>query len=132
MVDHNDGFFVMLMVRPGSLRNGLLALLKSIPGIVTIETAESSESGMINFVKQKPQLVIFEADGSYDRLSFLLGSIKSKFPAACCILIAENQPDPVTIADLQIDAIIQQGAHPDELVILIEKLISEVNQKKGE
>jgi DNA-binding NarL/FixJ family response regulator len=115
---------VMLLVRPGSLRTGLLALLNSVKGIATIETCSDPDRSLQWILNQRPHLAIVDGGSSGDDLPALLRTIKSKSPTTSCILLDENLPGNWAAGDLQVAAVVQHGAHPDELVKVIESLIS--------
>jgi DNA-binding NarL/FixJ family response regulator len=122
--DLNTEISVMLLVRPGSLRAGLLALLKSVNGIATIETCSDPVSSLQWIIHQRPQLAIVDGGSSGDELPALLRAIKSNSPTTSCILLDENLPDNWEAGDFQVDGVVQHGANPDELVKMIENLIS--------
>jgi hypothetical protein len=123
---------VMLMVRPGSLRNGLFALLKSIKGISGIEISEVPETGLEWVVRRQPELTIMAGNGFGDHMWSLVRETKRKSPATCFVLFSENLPEHFNPVDLPVDAIVQQGTHPYKLVFVIESLIQELKEKKGD
>jgi DNA-binding NarL/FixJ family response regulator len=132
VVDLDAEISVMLLVRPGSLRTGLLALLKSVKGIATIETCPDPNSCLQYIIKQRPSLAIVDGDSSKDDLPALLRTIKSESPTTSCILLNENLSGNWAAGDLQVDGVVQHGAHPNELVKMIESLISHNQKLKGE
>jgi DNA-binding NarL/FixJ family response regulator len=132
VVDLDAEISVMLLVRPGSLRTGLLALLKSVKGIATIETCSDPDRSLQWILNQQPYLAIVDGGSSGDDLPALLRTITSKSPTTACILLDENLPGNWTAGDLQVAAVVQHGAHPDELVKVIESLISHNQKLKGE
>jgi DNA-binding NarL/FixJ family response regulator len=130
--DLDTGISVMLLIRPGSLRTGLLALLKSVKGIATIEACPNPDSCLQFVIKQRPNLAIVDVCSSGDDLPALLLTIKRKSPTTSCILLDENLPCNRVAGDIQVDMVLQLGAHPNELVEMIENLISRDQKLKGE
>jgi DNA-binding NarL/FixJ family response regulator len=125
-----DQVSVMLMVRPGSLRNGLLALLKSIPDITRIEAPDDLASCLEWLKERQPHIAIIEGNGLGDDIRRMLLYAKNKSPTTCFVLFEEKFPDPLGLVDIQVEAVVLQGTQPDELVKLIESLIRESHERR--
>lgn len=128
----NDEVSAMLIVRSGSIKNGLCALLKSIASISRIEITEDPVAGLEWVSTWQPHLAIIAGNGFGDQVSSLLMSSKRRSPTTCFMLFAENLPDAMGAEELEVEAVVQQGTHPDDLARLIESLVQEAIKKKGD
>ncbi len=130
MANQNDEVSVMLMMRSGSIRDGLLALLSSIKGISRIDFSDDPARSLQRVVTWQPNLAIVEGNGFGEEIWSMLPETKRKSPRTRFIWFAENLPEMIKEVDFQIEAVIQQGVHPDDLVRLIENLLQEAKEKK--
>ena len=81
---------VLLVSRPGHVREALLGLLKTLPFLKNITTAESGLLALRFTGEQQPHLVLVagglpEAEGPE-----LVRQMKQRWPATPCLVMAEN------------------------------------------
>jgi DNA-binding NtrC family response regulator len=122
---------IMLIMRPGSIRDGVQILLTSINHIANIEVVEDVLAGLKRLGQAQYSLVILESFFPEIGVDQVMMSIKAISPLAKCILLTEKSIGQTDQEPLQFDAIIQYGTHPNTLVAIIERLISASGSKGG-
>jgi DNA-binding NarL/FixJ family response regulator len=118
-----SGSIVMIVAKPGSLRKGYQALLSSIPGIQTIGVVESRAAASKWMAVHHPAIALVGGNGLGDQVWSLLHQIKHESPQTRCLVIMEKVEQVQENAMEYADAIFLEGAPPEELVRIVEKLI---------
>lgn len=79
---------VLVVARPGRLRDGWRALLLSMPQIETVSTADDTATALRLARTQEPELVLLDVEPFGDDAWTLLEQIKAELPRCLCIVLA--------------------------------------------
>jgi DNA-binding NarL/FixJ family response regulator len=113
----------MIVTRPGSLQNGLLALMTAMPQIEIVGEAEDASSALQMVVEHRPDLVLLDMDLPGDDPCALLRQIKNDWPATCCIALADDVPHQQESDAAGADVALVKGFPPAQLIATIEGLL---------
>ncbi len=117
-----DQLFVLIISRPGSLRQALLDLLSTIPAVAQV-TVVDSRNGVIRAISNlHPNVVFLDASQPESELPVTPRDLKTRFPEARCIVIIRSVSQQASARLAGADAVILEGTLPEELVRLIETL----------
>jgi len=108
----------LIAVVPGTLQNGLMALMTTTPLISTLLVAEEA-SLLLRMVKDhRPALIVLDMD--FPDAQMLLKQIKSSWPLIRCILLVDSV-DQIKEAET-VDAVLIKGFTAEKLFETIKDL----------
>jgi DNA-binding NarL/FixJ family response regulator len=114
---------VLLVTNPGRIRDGLRALLRTIPEIGTIYQATDGSSAAQIITKNHPVLVLWESKLFENDMTRISNLIKTMPPETRCILLIDNlrrQP----MAELTgADTVLLSGFSAWDFLVTVEKLL---------
>lgn len=109
----------LIAVVPGTLQNGLMALMTTTPLISALLVAEEA-SLLLRMVKDhRPALIVLDMD--FPDAQMLLKQIKSSWPLIRCILLVENVDQKKGAENA--DAVLIKGFTVETLFAIIEDLL---------
>jgi DNA-binding NarL/FixJ family response regulator len=121
--DLNNRETVLIVARPGRLRDSLKALLKPISRIQIVGQAADG-SAALSLVKQHcPKLILLDASLPDNQNGTLLRLIKAQRPQTHCIVLAENIQQQQTARMAGANTALLKGFAVAELFTAIEKIL---------
>lgn len=122
---------VLLMVRPGPLRDGLNALLSSMPEVQLVAQANDA-SAAIDFCQGRPnEMVIMEIKSGDRNLLTKVSDIKVLCPKGEVIALIHNDEDCELAEAAGVDLIIRVGIRAAELRERIAESVVSLEKSAG-
>jgi DNA-binding NarL/FixJ family response regulator len=116
----------------GSLHNGLLALMTTIPQIDVVGEASSASAALQMVAQHRPDLVLLDTDLPGSRPCALLKQIKSNWPATRCIALAGDVQNQQECEASGADIALIKGFQPAQLIATIEGLLQVRQRARSE
>ena len=114
---------VLLVTNPGRIRDGLRALLRTIPQIGTIYQATDGSAATQIITKNQPMLVLWESKLFKDDVHSISNQIKTVPSGTRCILLIDNLRQQ-SLAELTgIDTVLLSGFSAWDFLVTVEKLL---------
>jgi DNA-binding NarL/FixJ family response regulator len=113
----------VIVTGPGSLQNGLLALMTAMPQIQVVGEAEDASAALQMVVEHRPDLVLLDMDLPGNEPCAFLRQIKNDWPATRCIALAEDVPQQREAEASGADIALVKGFPPAQLIAIIEGLL---------
>ena len=119
----------LIVTGPGSLQNGLLALMTAMPQIEVAREADSASSALEMVVEHRPDVALLDMDLADNEAWTVLRQVKAKWPAIRCIALAEGVRQQQEAVAAGADAALVKGFAPAQLIATIERLLPPVAQR---
>ena len=113
----------LLAARPGPLREGLRALMSTIPQIAIVREAHDVPSMLDMVSAQHPALVLLDADLANGGEWPTLKRIKSGWPQVRCLVLADDSQQQQAASAACADVVVLKGCPATKLVEIIERLL---------
>jgi DNA-binding NarL/FixJ family response regulator len=84
------GLSVVIMARPGPLREGLTTLLWALPPVASVVLAEDSASGLRAVERGHPALILLDAGLPDKEIWSALHQIKRRWPQTPCVVLTDT------------------------------------------
>lgn len=81
---------VLVVAKPGPLRDSLVTLLKSLPQVSTVEQANTATSALRTVDSKRPALVVVDSNLPGDEAWTVLKQCKSRRPAVRCVVLSDT------------------------------------------
>lgn len=113
----------LIVTGPGSLQNGLLALMTAMPQIEVVGEADSASAALQMVVEHCPDVVLLDMDLPGIETCALLRQIKNDWPATRCIALANDVQHQQESESAGADVALVKGFLPAQLIATIEGLV---------
>lgn len=113
----------LIVAPPGVLRQGLRAAVTALPRLKTVDEADNIAHAMI--MQHDPALVLFSVEGPETRHLAAIRMIKTRWPAARCIVLVDTVAQEQPAREEGAEAVLVKGVRPTELLARIERLLDE-------
>ena len=113
----------LVVSNSGSLQNGLLALLTTIPRISPLLTDEELSSALRLVESHQPALAVL--DMSMPDIKEIIRRMKQLCPHIHLIVLVENAIGQKGAEELGVDSVLLKGFPAQKLVDIVEKLIDQ-------
>jgi DNA-binding NarL/FixJ family response regulator len=113
----------LVVSNSGSLQNGLLALLTTIPQINPVLAEEELSSALRLAENRQPALAIL--DMSIPEVKEVIRQIKELCPQIHLIVLVNNVEGQKDAEELGVDSVLLKGFSAQKLVDIVEKLIDQ-------
>jgi DNA-binding NarL/FixJ family response regulator len=114
---------VLLVTQPGRIRDGLRALLRTIPQIGTIYQATDGASATQIIAKNHPALVLWESKLFKDDMQHIANRIKTIPPETRCILLIDNLRQQTVAESTGVDTVLLSGFSAWDFLLTVEELL---------
>jgi DNA-binding NarL/FixJ family response regulator len=114
---------VLLVTSPGRIRDGLRALLRTIPQIGTIYQAADGASATQIISKKHPRLVLWESKLFRNDMHRISNRIKTIPPETRCILLIDNLRQQSMAEATGVDTVLLSGFSAWDFLVTVEKLL---------
>jgi DNA-binding NarL/FixJ family response regulator len=119
----NNGAYTLIVARPGSLRDGLQALMTAIPQIGIIDEANDIPSAWRTAFEHRPTLVVLDSDSADGEIWLAVRRAKALWPQAECIFLANDVQQHQAAEAAGADAALLKGFPAARLVATIVRLL---------
>jgi DNA-binding NarL/FixJ family response regulator len=119
----------LLVTGPGSLQNGLLAMMTTIPQIQAVLVAEEASRALRMIADHRPALVLLDTMLPGNEAGAVLKEIKTRWPSTRCIILADDVQQQREAKAAGADAVLIKGFPAAKLTATIEGLLS--REEKG-
>jgi DNA-binding NarL/FixJ family response regulator len=114
---------VLIAARPGRMRDSLLAVLKSAPGISVVGQADCGASALSMIAACCPALALLDTDLPDGQAFAVLEQIKTLEPRCCCLVLADDRHQQQDAVSAGADAALLKGFPAAKLLGVIERLV---------
>ena len=117
----------LILTKQGSLQNGLLALLTTIPQISAVLVAEDADSGLRMLNDHRPKLVLLDMNLAQDSTETILKHTNSQLPTIGSIVLVDSVEQGRKAVSLGADDVLLKGFSADKLISLIEEILERID-----
>ena len=114
---------VLIVARPGRMRDGLQALLAAMPQIGSVDLTDDGPSALSTAPNQHPALVLLDTRTSGDETLAVLRQIKTRWPLARCLLLVDTDRQRRLARAAGADGVLLKGFQADQLFATVEGLL---------
>jgi DNA-binding NarL/FixJ family response regulator len=115
---------ILIVAKPGRLRDALCALLKATFWLELISQADDGPAALKIVAEHHPGLVLFDSHLSDEEIRAVLHQIKTEQPQTCCIVLANTVKQQLIAKKAGADEVLPQGFPITNLLGAINKLMS--------
>ncbi len=112
----------LIVMQPGRVREGLEALVTTVPSIDIIGRAEQRSSALEMVARSRPQLVVLDWDLPGVDVVGLLGDIKKAGAGTACIILADRPGDQLQMRAAGADVVLAKWYRASKLLAVIKRL----------
>ena len=120
---NNGAHNTLIVARPGSLRDGLQALITAIPQIGIVTEANDLSSAWRTARDHRPTLVVLDSDTVGDEIWLTVRRAKALWPQAECIFLANDVQQHEAAEAAGADAALLKGFPAARLAATIVRLL---------
>jgi DNA-binding NarL/FixJ family response regulator len=113
----------LIVAKPGQLREGLQALLSTIPQIKHLSQADDGRSALKFVTQHCPRLMVLDLEPSNYELLATLAKIKASYPQTQALVLVDNERDQQITATAGADVVLIKGFQASKLLATIEDLV---------
>ncbi len=114
---------VHVVVRPGPLRNSLLALMNSLPQVEIVAEGKDMATLLRMGTQMQPDLVLLETDLPGNGVREALGQIKDGWSDTRTIVLVDNQDQHREVQRAGADVVLYKGFRAASLIRIVEDLL---------
>jgi DNA-binding NarL/FixJ family response regulator len=118
---------LLLVARPGRMREGLQALLRTIPEIEIVGQADWESQALAMIALQHPALVLLDSSLTPGEMLPTLLRIKGEYPRMRCIVLVENAQQQDAARDAGADTALIRGFSAGVLHAAIDQVLMSIN-----
>jgi DNA-binding NarL/FixJ family response regulator len=119
----------LVVTGPGSLQNGLLAMLTTIPQIQAVLVAEEASRALRMIADHRPALVLLDVVLPGNEAGAVLKEIKTRWPSTHCIILVDDVRQEREAEAAGAGSVLIKGFPAAKLIATIEGLLSQ--EKEG-
>jgi len=124
---------LLLVARPGRMRDGLQALLRTIPEIEIVGQVDCESQALALISQQQPNLVLLDSSLTLQEMLPTIMQIKGGYPRTRCIVLVENVQQQGVAREAGVDAALITGFSAEVLHATIDQvLMSASNSAESE
>lgn len=115
---------VLIIAKPSRMRDGLRALLRTIPYLTLVGQVDDGLSAIKTMTDQHPTLVLLGANLLDEDIQTVLVQIKAKWPETRCIVLVDNVQQQWIAKAAGADSALLVGFPASKFVSTIQELLS--------
>lgn len=127
----DNGACALIVARPGSLRDGLQALLTAIPQIEIVDQANDIPSARRTALERHPALVLLDSDSTGGEIWLTVRRAKTAWPQAGCVFLANDVQQHQVAEAAGADATLLKGFPAPRLIATIVRLLPQPRVQQG-
>lgn len=129
MAEHRA--LTLIVARPGPLREGIEALLASVPAIRVVDGVGRASTALSIAADQPLDLLLLDVGLPGDEASRILASCRRQRPGLRCIALADNLAQEQVAKALGAEAVFLKGFPADRFADTVEALLREGKTRDG-
>ncbi len=118
---------LLLVARPGRMREGLQALLRTIPVIEVVGQTDCESQALTLISQQQPALVLIDSSLTPQEMLPTLIQIKGGYPRTRCIVLVENVQQQGAAREAGADIALISGFSAEVLHAAIDQILRSIN-----
>ena len=121
----------LLVTGPGSLQNGLVAMMTTMPQIQAVLVAEEASRALRMMADHRPALVLLDTMLPGNEAGAVLKEIKTRWPSTHFIILADDVQQQQEAKAAGADAVLIKGFPAAKLTATIERLMAQEEEEGG-
>ena len=122
---------LLLIARPGRMRDGLQALLRTIPGIEIIGQADCGTRALTLISEKELPLVLLDSSPGSAEMLATLRQIKDGHPQVRCIALVENAQQQVAAKEAGADTALVTGFSAEVLHAAVDGALMAIRRNRS-
>ena len=119
---------VLIVARPGRMREGLRALLRTIPRIEIVGQVGQGSAALEMVTRERPALVLLNSSLPFEEAWMALKQIKAAWPQTQCIVVADNIQQQGMAQASGADGVLLKGYAAETLFMTIDQVLMRVDK----
>ena len=117
---------VLVVMKPGPLRDSLAALLMSIPRITAVQYAAGAGAGLRAIELSRPAMVVMDASLPGGEVWMMLRQVKVRWPATPCVVLTDTLQLRRRAEAAGASRALLKGFPAAKLSVMLEQLLQQV------
>lgn len=122
---------VLIIARPGRMREGLRALLRMMPKIELIGQVDQGSAALERVTQARPALVLLDSSLPFAEMELALRQIKAEWPQTQCIVVADNILQQGLAQAAGADGVLLKGFATETLFTTINEVLARIKTHPG-
>ena len=123
---------VLIVARPGRIREGLRALLRTIPRIEIVGQVGQGSAALEMVTRERPALVLLNSSLPFEETWMALKQIKAEWPQTRCIVLVDNIQEQDMAQAAGADGVLLKGFAAETLFMTIDEVLMPVDKPDGQ
>jgi DNA-binding NarL/FixJ family response regulator len=119
---------VLIVARPGRMRNGLRALLRTIPRIEIVGQVDQGSAALEMVTLERSALVLLDSSLPFEEMRMALKQIKAEWPQTRCIALVDNIQQQGIARASGADGVLLKGFAAETLFMTIDEVLIRVDK----
>ena len=122
---------VLIVARPGRIREGLRALLRTIPRLEIVGQVDQGSAALEMVTRERPALVLLNSSLPFEETWMALKQIKAEWPQTRCIVLVDNTQQQGMAQAAGADGVLLKGFAAETLFMTIDEALMRVDKLDG-
>jgi DNA-binding NarL/FixJ family response regulator len=122
----------LIVARPGRMRNGLRALLRTIPRIEIVGQVDQGSAALEMVTLERSALVLLDSSLPFEEMRMALKQIKAEWPQTRCIVLVDNIQQQGMAQAAGADGVLLKGFAAETLFMTIDEVLMRVDKPDGQ
>jgi DNA-binding NarL/FixJ family response regulator len=122
----------LIVARPGRMRNGLRALLRTIPRIEIVGQVDQGSAALGMVTLERSALVLLDSSLPFEEMRMALKQIKAEWPQTRCIVLVDNLQQQGMAQAAGADGVLLKGFAAETLFMTIDEVLMRVDKPDGQ
>lgn len=118
---------VLIVARPGRMREGLRALLRMIPQLELVGQVDQGSAALERVTQAHPALVLLDSSLPFAEMELVLRHIKAEWPQTRCLVVADTIQQQGLAQVAGADGVLLKGFAAETLFTTIEEVLARIN-----
>ena len=118
----------LIVARPGRMREGLRALLRTIPRIKIVEQVDRGSAALAMVTQKRSTLVLLDSSLPSEEMWTAVKQIKAKWPQTQCIVVADTIRQQGMAHTSGADGVLLKGFAAETLFLTIDEVLMRVGK----
>jgi DNA-binding NarL/FixJ family response regulator len=118
----------LIVARPGRMREGLRALLRTIPGIKIVEQVDRGSAALAMVTQERSTLVLLDSSLPSEEMWTAVKQIKAEWPQTQCIVVADTIRQQGMAQASGADGVLLKGFAAETLFTTIDEVLMRVGK----
>lgn len=118
---------LLIVAKPGRMREGLQALLRTIPAIKIVGQADCESQALSMIAQQQPALILLDSSLTLQEMLPTLMQIKGGYPRSHCIVLVENEQQQAVAREAGADTTLITGFSAEVLHAAIDQILMSIS-----